>query len=183
MVTDKQLEANQENAQLGGVKTVEGKAVSRFNALTHGILRESITEYEQGFYTELLQDLSDHYQPKNIVENILIERIAICYLKLFRTGRAETEFMKASLKPRHVPLRFEMDTEDPDGYEAKISDSHIEKLTNIYSRYETTLENRLFRAIHELERTQRARTGEKIALPLTVDINQVGSFSETNKNL
>lgn len=32
MVSDKQIEANQENAVLGGVKTPEGKAVSKFRS-------------------------------------------------------------------------------------------------------------------------------------------------------
>ena len=33
--SQKQIEANRENAKLGGVKTEEGKAVSRYNAIKH----------------------------------------------------------------------------------------------------------------------------------------------------
>ncbi len=33
-VSEKQLEANKKNAQKGGVKTVEGKAIVKFNALS-----------------------------------------------------------------------------------------------------------------------------------------------------
>jgi len=47
-----------------------------------------------------------------------------------------------------------------------------------YSRYETTVENRLFRIIHELERAQSIRKGEKVVQALAVDVNQVGSFGE-----
>ena len=57
MVSNKQLQANQENAVLGGVKTPEGKTVSKYNAQVHGILRQSITEYEQEFYSGILDDL------------------------------------------------------------------------------------------------------------------------------
>ena len=42
MVYKKQLVANKRNAQKGGVKTAEGKAVARLNALKYGLLSEEI---------------------------------------------------------------------------------------------------------------------------------------------
>lgn len=39
------------------------------------------------------------------------------------------------------------------------------------SRYETTIERGLYRALHELQRLQAARTGQAIAPPLAVDVN------------
>jgi len=42
MVSKKQLVANKRNAQKGGVKTAEGKAVTRLNALKHGLLTDEI---------------------------------------------------------------------------------------------------------------------------------------------
>ena len=41
-ISQKQLEANRENAKLGGVKTEEGKAVSKYNALKHGLLSKEV---------------------------------------------------------------------------------------------------------------------------------------------
>ncbi len=41
-LSQKQLEANRQNAKLGGVKTEEGKAVSKYNALKHGILSQEV---------------------------------------------------------------------------------------------------------------------------------------------
>jgi hypothetical protein len=38
-------------------------------------------------------------------------------------------------------------------------------------RYETALERQLFRAMTELERLQRRRTGEKIPPPLTTEVS------------
>lgn len=35
-VSEKQLKANQKNAQKAGVKTDEGKAIVKYNALKHG---------------------------------------------------------------------------------------------------------------------------------------------------
>ena len=47
MISDKQLTANKKNAQLGGIKTTQGKEVSKYNALSHGLLRKTLTEYEK----------------------------------------------------------------------------------------------------------------------------------------
>lgn len=184
MVSDKQLQANQENAVLGGVKTPEGKVVSKYNAQVHGILRQSITEYEQEFYSEILNDLKNEYKTKGIIEEILVERIAINYLKLFGLQKAETEFINSQLNPRIIKniLDF-VDEAVSEGYTPKIGSESVEKLAEIYARYETTIENRLFRAIHELERAQKLRKGEDVLSTLTVDVNQMGSFGETDKNL
>ena len=37
-ISKKQLEANKKNAPKGGVKTQEGKAIVKYNALKHGLL-------------------------------------------------------------------------------------------------------------------------------------------------
>ncbi|OGL82255.1 hypothetical protein A3I41_05460 [Candidatus Uhrbacteria bacterium RIFCSPLOWO2_02_FULL_48_18] len=47
MTSQKQIEANRENAKRGGVKSEEGKDVSKYNVLRHGILsREVLLEGE-----------------------------------------------------------------------------------------------------------------------------------------
>lgn len=186
MVSDKQHKANQQNSATGGVKTPEGKAVSKFNALTHGILRDSLTEYEKEFYPNVIQDLQAEFNPQGIVEQILVERIAVSYLKLFRAQKAETEYMKSNLNPHYESSYGSIEINYTPrvirkGYKPKIIDEQIEKLSNIYGRYETTLENRFFRALHELERAQRARKGEKLSFPKIVDVNQMGSFGENDK--
>jgi len=186
MVSAKQLKANQKNAQLGGVKSPKGKAISKYNAQKHGILRISVTDYEKEFYSQILEDLATQYEPQGIIEQILIERIAINYLKLFRVQKAETEYIKSILHPRVTSsdMSFAIQSLANDevvneGYTPKIGDDIVEKLSNIYSRYETTIENRLFRALHELERAQRLRKGEKIFQPVAVDVNKMGSFGES----
>ena len=170
MTSEKQLKANQQNAQLGGVKTPEGKEVSKYNAQIHGILRNSITEYEQEFYSKLLEDLEIQYKPQGVIEQILIERIAISYLKLFRVQKAETEYLKSVLDPRITTTWMDNQISNlegdikviKEGYVPKISENAVDKLSAVYSRYETTIENRLYRALHELERAQKLRTEVKV---------------------
>lgn len=150
MASDKQLQANQGNAVFGGVKTSEGKAVSRYNALTHGILRISITEYEQGFYSKILDDLQIEYEPKSVIEQMIIERIAVNYMKLFRVQKAETEFMKSKLNPRITKTEggysFQVDellvgktTVVKEGYYPAITSDYIQTLMDIFGRYEATI--------------------------------------------
>lgn len=170
MISDAQQIANQDNAKLGGVKTEEGKEISKFNALKHGILRESITDYEKDFYIQIYDDLVEQYKPVNIIEKILLERIAVNYLKLFRVQKTETEYLKSRLNPRIVKSNGLPDINEMmmknevvnEGYTPQITDEDIQPLVGIYSRYETTIENRLYRAIHELERVQAIRKGQTI---------------------
>lgn len=185
MISEKQYKANRNNSKLGGVKSAYGKAISKYNAQTHGILRQSVADYEKDYFDDILLELEKHYAPQNIIENIIVERIAICYLKLFRAQKAEAEFTRESLNPRITrKTGFLTDFAEDcievvnEGYTAKLPNESVQKLMDIYSRYETTLENRLFRAIHELERAQRIRKGEKILAPLVSDISHMGSFGE-----
>lgn len=189
MVNDAQLKANQENSKLGGVKTPEGKAVSKYNAQKHGILRSSITDYEQDFYPSILEELEADYQPQGVIEQILLERIAINYLKLFRVQKAETEFMKSKLHPRRTRTEGGITLpkyEDlvgktiviDEGYFPVVSNDSIQVIMDTYGRYETTIENRFYRSIHELVNIQKERKGQKVVQSLAVDINNLGSFSE-----
>jgi MOSC domain-containing protein YiiM len=96
-ISEKQLEANRQNAQLGGVKSEEGKQIVRFNARKHGILGNLVATYEKDFYNNYLEQLFDELQPASFIENILVERIALYYLKLYRLTKAEAEFMRTCL--------------------------------------------------------------------------------------
>lgn len=186
MVTDAQQQANEQNAQLGGVKTEEGKAVSKYNAQKHAILRQTITEYEQEFYEQVLDNLFEEKKPEGVIEELLVEIIATGYVKLYRAAKAEGEFFKATFNPlKKIGSKYEVSSlPDPDakwvGYAPKLSPDSVERITNIYTRYQITIENRLYRALHELERLQRMRKGERITAPLTVDVDvsKMGSFGE-----
>ena len=113
------LAANRENAKLGGVKTDEGKAVVRFNARKHGILSRLISDYEENVYQQFLDQLFDELQPATSLEEMLVERIALCYLRLFRAGKAENEYLRARLDPNMNEKLGDM-LEGDDGYQASV---------------------------------------------------------------
>lgn len=181
-ISPKQLEANRQNAKLGGVKTEEGKAISKYNALKHGIFQETITEYERDLEEYLLERLNDEFKPQGVLEKMLVDRIAVYYLKLFRVARAENEFMQSTLNPHVVstkiielmPSLIMQHTETVvvrEGYVPKIHSGDIGILSGTYLRYEVAIENRLYKALHELQRIQAIRNGEIPPVPLTVDVD------------
>jgi hypothetical protein len=174
VVSERQIAANRENATLGGPKTEEGKAIVRFNARKHGILSKLLTKYEEEIYEQYLDQLFEEYQPASFMEEMLVERIAVYYLRLYRSGKAENEYLQSKLQPSTMARLFR-DMEDG-GYKPVLKYDDMESLGNIYLRYDTWSENRLYKAAHELERWQRMRRGENIPSPLTVEVNQENGF-------
>lgn len=189
-ISKKQVEANQKNAPLGGVKTEEGKEVSKFNAQKHGILRQTITDYEKDFYFELLDQLGQELKPDGVIEEMFVERITTCYLRLFRAAKAESEYVKSALNPHITSMENPLDIDDfaprevvkKEGYKPQITPNVVDDLGGIYLRYETTLENRIYKALHELERVKRIKSGERIPAPISVDVevSRMGSFGENS---
>jgi hypothetical protein len=95
-VTEKQLAANRRNAQKStGPRTPEGKAVSRYNALKHGIFAKAIIPpalepYEsRADFDDLLDALEAQFAPANRMEALLVQQIAVITWRLARLYRAE----------------------------------------------------------------------------------------------
>ncbi len=97
MITSlKKVESNKKNAlKSTGPKTVKGKNVVKWNALKHGLLSAEVvidkgdgvedkTEFKKMF-SQLREDLHS----VGILEEMLVERIAICYWRLRRVIRCE----------------------------------------------------------------------------------------------
>lgn len=148
-ISDKQHEANKQNAQLGGVKTDEGKAVSRYNAVRHGILRETITEYEKIDYERVFNEFCDFYKPENLVEEILVERLVVAYIKMARVSRAENELMKSAMDPT-IPFGEGVSYYEKIGYKVVLASDKVALLSDTYARYETAVEKRFYKAMHIL---------------------------------
>lgn len=156
-INDKQLEANRQNALKGGVKTDKGKEAIRFNARKHGILGNLVTEYENDFYTNYLDQLFDEFKPETVIENILVERIALHYLKLYRLTKAESEFIKSCLQPAKT-MDCVLFGVIEKGFTPQLNEQNMQHLVDIYCRYEVACENRLYRAIRELKKCMQSRS-------------------------
>lgn len=97
MTTEKQIVANQQNAQLStGPMTTIGKGVVATNAIKHGIfakdliLSSELENENENDYQELLCNLIGSLGPCNQMESLLVEKIAVDFWRLRRTIRFET---------------------------------------------------------------------------------------------
>lgn len=146
MISEKQLAANQQNAlKSTGPKTTEGKARSSGNSLKHGLLAKNvvITEGEgaedRQAFEALLADMIDQFNPEGSLEEMLVEKIAVCYWRLGRAHRYEVGVLRQTL-----------DTASEDYYKDHETDAQIDdqivELQNTLNRMQSDLDkvSRLF---------------------------------------
>jgi hypothetical protein len=95
-VSANKIDANRRNAREStGPKTEAGKAVSRLNALKHGLLAKEVVitrgdyqEDEQEF-AQLLAELGEQFKPVGVAEELEVQKIALCYWRTMRAVQYE----------------------------------------------------------------------------------------------
>ena len=139
----------------GGPKTDEGKEISKMNALKHGLLSKEVLiagEDEEELLL-LTKKIRSEIKPETEIERLLTDRIVGNIWRLKRAlGMEDGEVVSSS-----GGLMYDSDR---------------------FFRYETMLEKSLYKALHELERTQAKRNGKDVPLPAVVDINLDSSFGK-----
>jgi len=145
-ISDKQLKANQENAKKGGVKTIEGKELIKYNAVKHGLLcKEAVISGEsQEEFDNFSQEMMEDLMPNNKMEECLAERIITNMWRLKRVMNIE----------KKINLSVKTDYEDfsilNENTEASISIKTADNdVLGKIMRYETAIERSFYRAIHE----------------------------------
>jgi len=97
--SEKRLAANKQNAKKStGPQTEQGKAISRLNALKHGILSKELllTGEVSRELEELSRCLRVELRPEGELELVLVDRIATCVWRLRRVLRVETSEIRRS---------------------------------------------------------------------------------------
>jgi len=168
-ISQKQLEANRQNAKLGGVKTEAGKAISKFNAIKHGLLSKEVLldGEDEKTLIDVGKKLRAELEPQTELELVLVDRITANVWRLRRVMQIEREMMdddrndigfclSGGNKTLGAALSYDFANNDTYG-----------KLI----RYESSIERGIYRALHELQRIQAARVGEKPPLPATIDVD------------
>ncbi len=166
----KQLEANSRNAQRStGPRTPAGKARVKFNALRHGLLAKSVIlpirsrSEKRSHFDALLIQLIDELKPVGILEDMLVEKIAVSYWRLRRALRAEG----GEISDRIRRFRRYQLTTDPATRAIPSSPDTLNIL-----RYENAIERQLHRAITQLRSLQEQRCLSNSQPPETPPIDK-----------
>lgn len=166
--------ANLRNAARStGPRTQAGKAISSANARKHGLLSrrallsdESASEFA-AFRSRLLAAL----RPDGELEVVAADRVVTGAWRLRRLVRVEGEMLERG--------RYQWDEKEDLGVgTAFISLSVNGDVFSKLSRYETSLERGFFRSLHELQRLQSVRRGERVVAPLSVELDVTGVGGE-----
>jgi hypothetical protein len=169
----KKTDANRGNAQRStGPKDTTS---TRLNATTHGLLAQGLTELDDpDFHQLLVQRLTTTYQPIGDLECFLVERLAFHVTRLKRAGRLEAEYIAGEIHPPVLGPSLDeiLGPEIIDsGVPAALGALSAVNLVAGFQRYETAIENKLYRAINQLERLQRMRRGEYVPAPQALDVS------------
>jgi hypothetical protein len=107
MATAAQIEANRKNAKRStGPKTAEGKAKSRLNALSHGLLSRDIVLADENLedFNALAAELRNDLRPHGVLEELLCERIVLITWRLQRAIRVEAGLFTFALAEERARL-------------------------------------------------------------------------------
>ena len=95
-MSSKQIAANQANAQKStGPKTTAGQAISKMNALKHGILSKEVlvggshAKENAREFAKLHQRFREDWQPVGVTEEMLVDQIVTAHWRLRRALTAE----------------------------------------------------------------------------------------------
>jgi hypothetical protein len=181
----KKIEANRRNSLLStGPKTSRGKRHSRRNALKHGILasvlliRSGEGAEDACEFDKLLAALHRDLVPIGQLEEMMVERIAVCWWRQRRAILREAELiMKASYPDllrqleqtlsRGMGLSTSVETEAINESVSLPLGTELERILH----YETTIQRQLIFSIRELEHLQRSRRGEVLPAPVQIQLS------------
>jgi hypothetical protein len=151
MSTAAQFAANRANAQKStGPRSVEGKAVSRFNALTHGMDAASIVipGEDPAAYDLIAADYQRRFRPQSALEQFHVDTLIRSDWQKRRLQRTEAKLYRAVL------------AEGPDAEDLDVAilrDSPTAKLLRKVFAQIASLDRAFFRALTDLRRIERGR--------------------------
>ncbi len=134
---------------------IEGKKIVCKNAIKHGILSNSLSDYDKIQYNELYKQLANEFKVRKTYQVILLEQLVLCYMKLARCARFESEIMNESLRTKVIHgvqfggLEEDMEFID-DKDRAQLDEKIFKKLELVLIRYEPQLVKRLMNLTKQL---------------------------------
>jgi len=170
MASVDQIRANRENAKSStGPRTAEGRERVAENPVRHGLTSSrvlAITRDEKEELEHFVVEVRNAFQPVGPLEGLMADRLVSLLWRLRRLSRIEGELLVVeSSGVSNTRLRWGVAFARASGG----SDSFAK-----LGRYESTLHRAFLSTLRELERLQRARAGEAVMPPVSVDVNVHG---------
>lgn len=164
--SQKQMVANRENSKKGGVKTDGGKAVSRYNAMKHGLLSKEVLldDENEADLVSLGKKLRSELDPETEFELVLVDRITANVWRLRRVMKIEREMIDDDRRDSFGGTKKTLGSAL--SYDFANNDTYGKLI-----RYETSIERGIYKALHELQRLQARSRGENVPPPLVVDVD------------
>lgn len=167
------IHANRKNAlKSTGPKTPKGKQTVKWNALKHGLLSKELVirsgdgKENAADFQAVASALHDDLQPVGILEEMLVEKIAVCYWRLRRVIRCEVGHIRSKLDTAAFRLAINRidnvrDTKprsylSPVMYRLMKSSVGIDKLTDLLDDLRAEVEERGYlceKAVKDLRET------------------------------
>ncbi len=179
--------ANRRKAQLStGPRTEEGKRRSRQNALKHGILASALLitagegAEDPAEFNEFLTGLRRDLAPVGTLEEMMVEKIAVCWWRQKRVLSCEAGLVRRAFvpNPNHEQLldrlasQWDLErTPERDAIKDHLRLPSSDDVDRIL-RYETANNRQLVYAINQLERLQRSRKGELMPAPVSLQVSR-----------
>ena len=179
MTSDKQTKANRRNARKStGPKTPEGKAVSRLNAVKHGLLSQEVLlpGEDEAALRELGERVRAELQPVGQLEGLLVDRIIAAHWRLRRLGRVEAGIFIWE----HYEELFEQAQEEARTYEADRQLTELANLVGTTTADELKRNEALSRA-HEMKAKQQDVETAALGRTFIRDANEANAFSKLSR--
>ena len=169
MGSERQNAANRENSRKStGPVTVPGKRTVSRNAVKWGVFSELVVlpDDDRTMFDGFTRRVRDDLHPVGALETTLADAIVACLWRWRRLHGIEaglfTMYRIYEGADRGLATSFAHDASQMDS---------IGRL----AKYETALERRFLRLLHELQRLQAARTGQIVPAPAVVDVDVRGN--------
>jgi hypothetical protein len=177
-VSLRKVESNRRNSQKStGPKTATGKKRVSKNAVRHGFFSKFLLiqhrdgKESQNEYDNLYTGVRKHYQPVGWLEELWVEKIAVCSWRLRRLIRCESGQIARALAGHSYELQQSKADDLAEPASAPLSNPEMDALTDHLFlpekeeldkllRFEAMINRQLNHAIAELERVQARWKGE-----------------------
>jgi len=158
-------------------KTTQGKEITKYNAVKHGVLKKVLLPDEYKSAKTIQKRFIDDYSPKSLTKELLVETLSIAYIRRQRAVAAERDYFMQVLDPDQykeetlsAPMlpgnvvgdsvtgeKIRIMTKE--GFKAEINYESVSKIEKTFVRYITACERQFYKALHELQRVQAVRSG------------------------